>query len=431
MRRFLKWRYAGALVVVAIIAIACSEAAKNPVAPGEDSYVPLYSATTPFNNSGRCLAADAFLAGKTSGVNDSSDLATGHCTSQDIKIAIAQLDSFSTDGGATFTAYTGQRITCNPGETIPAKMRAVIDETATSARTDIGVWIGLNGGNGRTGACNHYNLLNGTGSRVSQDGGDACGDLSNAANDTIALGLLQVACQPASATNDSVHIGACLGWTTPGGDQVCPKTPPGGNDGFRWGTVPGSTSKCNCEGFNIPIIANKFAKIEVKKVCAPTNDAGTFDLNIDGTTPNAAAANASCGGSTGAVVVSAGTSANPGGSHTVTESDFTQANYVSSYACTKNGSTLSSGAGASAGTITVAPLDSVVCTFTNRKKPKIALKKVISPSTDAGKFNLILAGVTDNNGGAGYGDGGTTAVSVRDTGSVTIGESGNGTTNLA
>jgi hypothetical protein len=430
MQRFMNWRYGGALVVLAIIAIACSEAAKNPVAPGEYSAVPLYSATTPFNNSGRCLAADAYLGGKTSGVNDSLDLASGHCTSQDIKIAVAQLDSFSTNGGATFIAYTGQTITCNPGETIPAKMRAVIDETATSARTDIGVWIGLNGGNGRTGSCNHYNLLNGTGSRASQDGGDSCGDLSNAANDTIALGLLQVACQPASATNDSVHVGACLGWTTPGGDQVCPRPGVSGADAFRFATVPGSTSKCNCEGFNIPIIVNKFAKIEVKKVCAPTNDAGTFDLNIDGSPPNAAGQNASCGGATGAVVVSAGTSGTPGASHTVTESDFTQANYVSSYACTKNGSALSSGPGASAGSISVAPLDSVVCTFTNRKKPKIALKKAISPTTDPGKFDLVLAGITDNNGGAGYGNGGITAFAVRDTGSVTVAESGNGTTNL-
>jgi hypothetical protein len=434
MSRFLKWRYGVALGVVALIVAACSEAAKNPIAPTEFSAVPLSGLLTPGPNgeNGKCLAYDAFASGKVSGVNDSLDLASGHCTSNDINIAVAVLGGVSFDGGQTYTAYTGQSITCNPGDTIFAQMSALLDETATSARTDIGVWIATDGGNARTGTCNHYNLLNETGARASQDGGDSCGDMSLAVNDTIPLGNIRLICNP--GPGDSLHVGACLGWTQPGGDQVCPQ---GGNqtdNGYRWGTVPGTTSKCNCSGFNLPIIVNKFAKIEIKKTCAPSTDAGRFDLNIDGTPGSAAGDSAACGGSTGTVVKGAGTSANPGADYAITETGTVGtplSNYNSSFVCTKNGSALSDGTGTSAGSIHVVAQDSVVCTFTNERKPQLTVTKVCSPTTDGGRFDLQIDGATAGTGDdAACGTGTTGAVEVS-IGSHTASETAGTNTDLA
>jgi hypothetical protein len=433
MSRFLKWRYGVALGVVALIVAACSEAAKNPIAPNEFSAVPRFGLTTPGPNgeNGECLAYDAFASGKVSGVNDSLDLASGHCTSNDINIAVAVLGGVSFDGGQTYTAYTGQSITCNPGDTIFAQMSALLDETATSARTDIGVWIATDGGNARTGTCNHYNLLNETGARASQDGGDACGDMSNAVNDTIPLGNIRLICNP--GPGDSLHVGACLGWTQPGGDQVCPQGGLQTDNGYRWGTVPGTTAKCNCSGFNLPIIVNKFAKIEIKKVCQPSTDAGRFDLNIDGTPGSAAGDSAACGGSTGTVVKGAGTSANPGADYAITETGTVGtplSNYNSSFVCTKNGSALSDGTGTSAGSIHVVAQDSVVCTFTNERKPQLTVTKICSPTTDGGRFDLQIDGATAGTGDdAACGTGTTGAVEVS-IGSHTAGETAGTNTDL-
>ena len=65
------------------------------------------------------------------------------------------------------------------------KVAAHVEETATSARSDIGIWVGLNGSNGRTGTCNHYNLVapdsGTTVGGVSNVDGDECGDMNAAA----------------------------------------------------------------------------------------------------------------------------------------------------------------------------------------------------------------------------------------------------------
>ena len=89
---------------------------------------------------------------------------------------------------------------------------------------------------------------------MSNTDSDSCGDLVNAGSATVPLGVISTICQTATNTSTLLHIGSCVGWTEPGGDQVCPQ---GGNvtdDGFRWGTVPGTTSKCNCGGFDVPIV---------------------------------------------------------------------------------------------------------------------------------------------------------------------------------
>ena len=75
--------------------------------------------------------------------------------------------------------------------------------------------------------------------------------------------------------------------------------------------------------------------------------------------------------------------------------------------------------------------ETVVCTFTNRRKPEIKVIKDIVPDTDTGKFNLKIDSTVFNNGGPGYGDNGTTGFQQVSTGSHTVSEAGNGTTNLS
>jgi hypothetical protein len=354
MSRFLKWRYGLALWVVALIAVACSEASKNPVAPTEFSAVPRFAAVNPANGIGACMGNDAFASGFTSGLGSATSL---NCTANDIEIALATFTEATINGQ---TYHAGDVISCNAGDSIDLVMDAQLLQNANSARTDIGIWIARDGGDAETGSCQHYNLPNSLDGVFNLDSTatvpDNCGDM-NAQDSTInvPLGNVRVACETQPGLGDSLHIGACLGWTQPGGDQQCPiggsQTP----QAYRYGTVPANKSKCNCDGFNLPISVNRSATIEVKKVCAPTSDGGRFDLNIDGNPGSAAGDSASCGGSTGAVPVGAGTSGTPGANHSVTETGTTGTpltNYNSSFVCTQNGHTLSNGTGTNAGSIT-------------------------------------------------------------------------------
>ena len=360
---------------------------------------------------GFCLAKDAWLADATTGVNDSLDLADPgqHCEANDISIATADILEYSLDG-VTFFPYVAGAITCDEGSDIFVKLNAHVKENSESARTDIGVYIATDGGNARTGTCNHYNLLAPafddtppytTVGGVANVDGDKCGDMVDQKEAIVELGIITAKCESVG-TSTKVHVGSCVSWTQPGGDQVCPQGGAETPDGYRFGTVPGTTSKCNCEGFDIDITVNQTAKLEVVKACTPTNDGGTFDLLIDGS--NANADNVACGGTTGAQTVTAGTNVNPGAVHTFGEGDFTTANYTSSYSCVNRSGTgpqhvfTASGDAAATGTslgpnqITMKPDEDVVCTYTNVRKASITIEKVTAPTSDPQDFAFTTTG---------------------------------------
>ncbi|HEX8943545.1 MAG TPA: hypothetical protein VF785_10435, partial [Gemmatimonadaceae bacterium] len=411
-QRILLW---SAALAVGWLAVACNNDAT--VAPKVAPGTPLFSATVPFNNNGECLAYDAWASGFTNGVTDSTTLAdpTQHCTSEDVKIAHTHLLQFSTDS-VNFTDYNGQTITCQEGSKVFVHLLAHVDETATSARSDIGIWISTDGGNARTGLCNHYNLvapaLNTTVNGVSNVDGDQCGDMNAGDSSHVDIGVISAICHAATSADTLLHVGSCLGWTQPGGDQVCPKDGSQTPNGYRFGTVPGTTAKCNCEGFNVPIVVEQTAKLEVKKVCDPTTDTGTFDLLIDAS--NQFANNVSCGGTTGAQTLTAGTNVSPGVVHTFGEGDFTTTNYTSSYACVNRVGGASRGSGTSLGpnNITLQPHDDVVCTYTNARIPQLTLVKVVTNDNGGTKtlsdFPLTASGPVTISGVSG-----TTAVNGR------------------
>src|SRR4029079_18180858 len=93
--------------------------------------------------------------------------------------------------------------------------------------------------------------------------------------------------------------------------------------------------------------------LTVNKVCVPTTDAGKFNLRIDGATAGTGA-DALCGGTTGAQVVTMG-------SHTVSETAGT-GNDLNNY------TTLIGGDCAADGSVSVGAGQNKVCTITNTRK---------------------------------------------------------------
>ena len=448
MQRKAIWGWSVAVVVGLLAIGACND--DTPVGPNGKA-----APTTPsllfangdnFNGTGACLAHDAAYAGFTSGVNgDTTVLASSHCTAKDIKVAHADLISYSTDG-TNFTDYSGQSVACNEGDTLWVHLHTDIHQTDNSQRTDIGMWVAVDGGNARTGTCNHYNLIPPSFSNIDSLGvwnidGDHCGDMNAADSTSVDMGTIKVLCETATDTSTLLHVGSCLGWTQPGANQQCPQNGTEDAIHFRYGTVPGTTSKCNCEGFNIGITVNRSAWLEVKKVCDPTTDTGTFDLLIDGS--NQFADNASCGGTTSKQKLSAGTNASPGAAHNFGEGDFTTANYTSSYSCVNrsssgpqhvfgaNGDAGATGTSLGPNQITLQPNEDVVCTYTNVRKPQLKLVKSLDPTTDAGKFDFAIGATTYNNSGAGYGDTGNTGFQNVTIGTVAISESAHSGTTLS
>jgi hypothetical protein len=150
----------------------------------------------------------------------------------------------------------------------------------------------------------------------------------------------------------------------------------------------------------------KLPTLTVNKVCAPTTDAGKFNLRIDGSTAGTGA-DALCGGTTGAVISTVG-------SHTVSELAGTGtdlANYTS----------VIGGQCAADGTVSLAAGDNKVCTITNTRKPTLTVNKVCVPTSDTGKFNLRIDGAVAGSGADAL-CGGTTGAVVSSIGSHTVSE---------
>jgi Prealbumin-like fold domain len=347
---------------------------------------PLFDASIPSNGTGACMGNDAAAypvnapGSLVSGYN--GDPNTFNCTANDVSVATTSITQYFDPNTGQFVNYDPNNPPhCNQGSTITLKLTATLQENASSERQDIGFWVNTAGGSGLSGSCNHYNIPPGTAGSTNGDA-DQCAGLGVQASTTIDLGTITVQCN-ADPTNSKLQLGSCITWKVPGETNVCADDADGnGTAGqpsdFRAGTLPTNKAKCNCAPFDINVLVDQFASIEVKKVCSPTTDPGTFDLNIDGSTKKN---DATCGSTTGPIAVGAGTNVNPGATHSVSENDFTTADYVSSYACTKNGSPyISSTSGTGPFNVTVQPRDAVVCTFTNVRKGSITIVKDAVPN---------------------------------------------------
>src|SRR5207247_10178328 len=109
---------------------------------------------------------------------------------------------------------------------------------------------------------------------------------------------------PATATKQFTNVNpgtstvsedAAAGWNLTGLNCVDPTSDSSGDTGARTATIKvGVSETVTCTFTNV-----KPPKLTVNKVCVPANDAGKFNLQIDGPTAGTGA-NAACGGTTGA-----------------------------------------------------------------------------------------------------------------------------------
>ncbi len=144
----------------------------------------------------------------------------------------------------------------------------------------------------------------------------------------------------------------------------------------------------------------KTGTLTVNKVLLPAADSG-FDLKIDGAVAGTGG-NVGDGGTTGAITV-------PTGDHTVSEATVGEgdslSNYVTSLSCANRvpAEQLAPRVAvpvSESGVVTIGPNDDVVCTFTNKKKAKITIKKVTNPvgtgtfsfTGGLGPFDVVAGG---------------------------------------
>ena len=160
------------------------------------------------------------------------------------------------------------------------------------------------------------------------------------------------------------------------------------------------------------------ATITLRKSLSPAADSGKFNLIAGTKTLASGVGNGGVGSSTFAA-----------DSYTLKETangGTTLSNYTSSITCKKNGGSGPSANGTSL-VVSLAPADVLDCTFKNVRKAKITVTKSLSPTSDPGRFNLLV-GSTMVKSSAGNGGSGSTLVTP---GSYTISESAASGTSLS
>jgi len=289
------------------------------------------------------------------------------CTSNDVSLAIFEIVSGPT--------------TCIAGETVMVQLAG--DFIATSAeREDVGVFIAEDGGtpNATGGVCYSdylhpvaadnstdldYFCQNGTtvcttptttpsaecpgigdetcrilssgagpyyNSEISEDPADVCGDIKKDIDARFITGMFPIVCSDSDG-DLLADVTSCTVWANSksnGGSKAsCTDETDVSAD---------TTAKCTCDTINIiGITVLEDAYIEVVKNLVPASDPGLFNLEIAGTSKKDSASD---GDSTGMVMVSAGTKAEPGDTHSVGESAVTGTmldSYMSSISCVDRG----------------------------------------------------------------------------------------------
>ncbi|MEF3692130.1 MAG: hypothetical protein V3574_03705, partial [Candidatus Moraniibacteriota bacterium] len=287
-----------------------------------------------------------------------------NCTANDISLANVTKIEILDDGCSS------------PDDTVTFKAEWDVQSTATE-RYDVGLYFSNDGDPNNdgslSGSCSVSILPNSPVPPWFNFDGDICGDASSSAvvNPEIEM---TVKCLDNNADN-ALDLPYCTSWDNQaGGICLSPLD-----------AVPSQKSKCNCDdGFQVPITVPYKAQIEVVKDLIPSSDEGKFNLQIDGTDE---AINVGDGGITGKVIVGAGTSENPGDTHTVSESAYSGTNisdYTSNISCVDRGTNTFDGgsplivSGTGPLSVPVQKDDDVVCTATNSiNKATITINKIV------------------------------------------------------
>jgi uncharacterized repeat protein (TIGR01451 family) len=344
---------------------------------------------------GVCMV-ERFNATKPASVTDLN------CTSNDVQLAVYEL----IEGPDS----------CIEGEDIKVVLKGEFLSTAAE-RWDVGVFIHENGGTPNSlpasadDTCysdylhpvsadnTDLDLLGGAGpffnGEITEDPGDACGDIQQGNNAFFTTAEITIKCQD-SDDNGIADVGTCTVWANSRSDGTEGKPSCIDEDDVTAET----TAKCTCANVEISGLRVPFdGTIEVIKELVPDTDPGAFNLQIDGETEFTDAGD---GDSTGAVKVSAGFSDDPapiGDTHNVGEiagTDTDLADYDTEIFCEDDDGHTASALNAGPLDIFVEPDDAWVCTITNTIKPgTIIVDKVTDPPGDPTIFDFALTGGPD------------------------------------
>lgn len=433
-----RWGYGGAIAALAVAVGSCNDT-QHPMSPGPGGggdTVPVFTATTPFNNAGACMLDDAMrFPAYTTGFQ--SALLANNCTTNDVRLANATATQYDLGDGTGFHVYDPNNPPVCANSTITLKLKADLVQTSNSERNDFGIWIRTDAGsadhpliaaNGdtlgaRTGSCNHYNLpTDPLLTATTNVDGDQCADLVNAAtSQNLDLGTVTVPCLPTA--NGKLIINSCIGWKVPGdeGDPTknnkgqCPAyaepdKPPGGafisplDDAFRAGTLPGNTSKCNCEGFELNILVPTNLTIEKQTV----GGTASFDYTITGSGLTAFSRNTGSQGNPTSTSAFEFTPAQFGDKY-VTETALAGWT-LTGISCSADGAVIAIGTGqgvsfsqgATAGfdpgdntvKVTITSADTPTCTFTNTRDASIAIQKQTVGGTASFDYTVTGSGLS-------------------------------------
>ena len=235
-----------------VAAIACAEPGKTSGPPSILPAVPRSSGggiggtvEIAGNGPGACLAEDAVNAGQ---ITESQSL---NCRANDLSIAARPVE-YSVNGGSFQRLDAGETIRCYDGDLLRVSLTAELVARTSGSRTDVGIWVSPYGDalNDTGGSCLQYTLSPAGNSSFDADG-DQCGDLTTNGFAIVPLDTLFLVCEDDGS--GAVHIGTCLSWSQPGADRVCPTPGAPGILRYRYGSLPGNVSKCNCNVIDIPV----------------------------------------------------------------------------------------------------------------------------------------------------------------------------------
>jgi len=178
-------------------------------------------------------------------------------------------------GLSEFINVTGE-LTCTPGELITVNLRLRAESTSKE-RYDIGLFVALDGGDARTGTCQHDFLpppLEAAGSYNpgSPDAGggpfyngepedalDACGDLEQGVPVYYDLGIVTVPCIDSDG-DGLLNIGTAVSWDNKK-DNTCLDV---------GGAVPNTPAKCRFARVDVANVYVEPGDIQVSKTADPT-----------------------------------------------------------------------------------------------------------------------------------------------------------------
>ncbi|HXF97673.1 MAG TPA: hypothetical protein VNJ46_03555 [Gaiellaceae bacterium] len=116
------------------------------------------------------------------------------------------------------------------------------------------------------------------------------------------------------------------------------------------------------------------------------------------------------------------------GSYSVAENAPPAGWAFDSLSCSTSGPGTSASISGATASITLGFLGHVECTYVNKRKPQVRVVKALEPSSDPGRFDLQINGVTHADD---VGDGGSTGFKEVDPGTVSVGELAGAGTDLA